>query len=109
VKTHPLVKNQDLANLPESLRTGFQRAIVPSLSIDPYGCNGIPSHDLERELVGWRALEIEEMGECYRLVYRIVEPLERRCVEIVSFDAHDPAYDKAKDRTISERARSRAG
>lgn len=98
VKIHPLVKKQDLPNLPKDLQEGFNYAIVPTLEIDPYGCNGIPNHDLERELDGWSALEIDEHGEAYRLVYRVDESPQKMSVEIISFDIHDPAYDKAKER-----------
>lgn len=105
MRSHPLVKKQDLPNLPEGLREGFDLAIVPALRIDPYGCNGIPSHDLERELTGWRALEIVECGEAYRLVYRVDDSPQRMVVDIISFDLHDAAYDKAKERRPKEAVR----
>ena len=103
LRIHPLVRTQDLKNLPEDLRAGFDLAIIPALGIDPYNCEGIPSHDLDRELKGCRALEIEEKEGCYRLVYRIDESPQKMLVEIISFDIHDAAYDKAKIRLPKEK------
>ena len=105
VRISPQVKNEDLPGLSKELQQDFYEIFLEVLGEDPYTCKGLPSHELTRELTGWCALEIDECGDAYRLVYRINETL--KVVEIVSFDVHDAAYDKAKDRTLAERARSR--
>lgn len=66
---------------------------------DPCDCGGFPSHFLTGQLTGCRALEIDWTGTSYRLVYRVYESPAPRRILILSFDEHDPAYDKAKART----------
>lgn len=104
VRIHPLVKKQDLPRLPRELRQDFYEIFVLVLETDPYECNGLPCHTLARELAGWRTMDIDECGVAYRLVYKISDssPKSMR-VDIVSFDIHDPAYDKAKERTRQQR------
>jgi hypothetical protein len=36
----------------------------------------------------------------YRLVYRIYEKPTPKRVRVISFDIHDPAYEKAKQRVM---------
>ncbi|MBD2773845.1 hypothetical protein [Iningainema tapete] len=102
IKIHPQVKKQDLPELSQEMQDDFWQVFIPILEIDPYSCCGFSSHDLVRELKGWRALEIERevegYEEVYRLVYQITDTLKNKSVEIISFGLHDPAYDKAYER-----------
>ncbi len=68
------------------------------LALDPYQTLGFPSHSLTGKLKGCRALEIDWNEIPYRLVYRIYEKPSPKRVVILSFAAHDPAYEKAKNR-----------
>jgi mRNA interferase RelE/StbE len=63
------------------------------------------SHDLDpsRELSGCRALDIIYLQEHYRIVYRVDNRPKFRRVDIISFDRHNPAYDKAANRTFRSR------
>lgn len=99
VRSHPKIKNEDLPQLPKELREDFEDIKI-LLSVDPYSCKGlINSHKLERNLEGYRALELEYCDEAYRLVYRVYElPVDNKKVDIISFAIHDPAYDRAKER-----------
>lgn len=101
VKIDPRVNQEDIPGLPESLQTDFYEVFIPILKFDPYNCQGFPCHLLQGRLKDYRALEIEWLGDvnAYRLVYRIYEKPAPKRVVIISFDQHDPAYDKAKVRT----------
>lgn len=103
MKIHPLVEKKDLPGLPKELQQDFRSLFVPILQIEPHRCQGLPCHKLERELKGWQALEIDECGVAYRLVYRIYDMPGVMRVDIESFDVHDPAYEKAKERTYKQR------
>jgi len=75
------------------------------LQTEPYKCEGFPHHALKGELAGYYALGIEWEGNpnAFRLVYRIYDKPAPRTVAIISFDKHDPAYDKAKNRARRKR------
>lgn len=49
---------------------------------------------------GYHALEIAFDDAEYRLVYRIFEKPTPKRVRVISFDIHDPAYEKAKERVM---------
>ncbi|CBN53821.1 MULTISPECIES: hypothetical protein [Kamptonema] len=98
VKINPLVNTQDLPNLPEQLQEEFS-VYQLVLAKNPYQPRGVPSHDLDGRLNGYRTLDINWDGIAYRLVYRIYESPTPKRVFIISFEEHDPAYDKAKERT----------
>ncbi len=102
-QTHALVISEDLPALPPELRTTFLNEYRPILSADPYGCSGLPHHDLTGRLIDYRTLDIDWEGVSYRLVYRVYETPSPRRVYVVSFDEHDPAYEKAKERTGRKR------
>ena len=98
IKSHRLVEEQDLRELPPDLQLIFADIRQAVLLIDPYRCLGLPSHSLRGELVNYRALEIDWQGIAYRLVYRIYETPAPRRVVILSFAGHDPAYARAVER-----------
>ena len=99
-QTHPLITSQDLPKLPSELRTKFWDDYRSALASDPYRSSGIPNHSLSGKLLNYRALEVDWAGTAYRLVYRIYESPAPHRVLVLSFDKHNPAYDKAKARTI---------
>lgn len=98
-QTHPLVMSEDLPAVPEELRTAFSEDYRPILCEDPYDCRGYPNHNLKGRLNDFRTLDIDFGGIFYRLVYRVYESPAPKRVYVVSFAEHDPAYDKAKERT----------
>lgn len=108
VKILPAVKAEDLPDLSREMTTDLLEVFVPILESDPYNCCELfPSHDLVRELNGWRAMEIERdvdgYREVYRLVYKIVDTPKDKTVTIAAFHLHDPAYDRAKERVVQGR------
>ncbi|MEB3309194.1 MAG: hypothetical protein VKJ02_03095 [Snowella sp.] len=98
LQIHQLVKTEDLSNLSESLQEDFQDICTTVLAQDPYRCLGFLNHPLKGRLKDYRTLEIDFDGVAYRLVYRIYEKPSPKRVFVISFDQHDPAYDKAKER-----------
>jgi mRNA interferase RelE/StbE len=100
VKVHRLVYSQDLPNLPEKLREDFEAIYIKVLKVDPYNRRGLKGHDLNpnRELSGFKTFDIYYLGDSYRIVYKIDDSPKIMRVDIISFDFHDPAYDKATDR-----------
>ena len=57
-----------------------------------------PDLVLKGRLKGYHSLEIPYNNQEYRLVYRIYDkPIPKR-VKVISFDVHDPAYEKAQQR-----------
>ena len=102
-QTHALVISQDLPALPPELRTTFLDEYRSILSADPYGCSGFPNHKLTGRLKDYRTLDINWEGVSYRLVYRVYESPTPKRVFVVSFDEHDAAYEKAKERTGRKR------
>ena len=98
VKVNHLVREEDLPQLSEGLRKDFEDFCNSIFVEDPYNCLGLDNHTLKGDLRGYRALEIDENGVSYRLVYRIYERPAPKRVFILSFAEHDLAYEKAKDR-----------
>ncbi|MDJ0598110.1 MAG: hypothetical protein QNJ37_04635 [Crocosphaera sp.] len=98
VKANHLVREEDLPKLSEALRKDFEDFCNSIFVEDPYNCLGLDNHTLKGYLRGYRALEIDENGISYRLVYRIYEKPSPKRVFILSFAEHDLAYQKAKER-----------
>lgn len=100
VQVHPQVYSQDLPELPEQLQDEFL-FYQQVLTIIPQNPSRVPSHNLKGSLTDYRALDVEWEGNpnAYKLVYRIYEKPAPRRVVIISFAEHDPAYDRAKNRT----------
>ncbi|MEW6498292.1 MAG: hypothetical protein AB1589_38200 [Cyanobacteriota bacterium] len=96
---HPKIDSEDLPALPTELQEDFSELYKPILMADPYRCGGFPNHPLSGKLKDCRTLEIDWEGISYRLVYRVYESPAPKRVFVISFDEHDPAYDKAKQRT----------
>lgn len=96
---HPQIESEDLPALPTELQEDFRELYKPILMADPYRCGGFPNHALSGRLKDYRTLEIDWEGISYRLVYRVYESPTPKRVLVVSFDEHDPAYEKAKQRT----------
>jgi hypothetical protein len=96
---HPQIESEDLLTLPTELQEDFRELYKPILITDPYRCGGFPNHALSGRLKDYRTLEIDWEGISYRLVYRVYESPTPKRVLVVSFDEHDPAYEKAKQRT----------
>ena len=94
---------EDLPALPEELQADFQDICKSVFTVDPHNCLGLPNHTLVGGLVGYRALDIDWGGADYRLVYRIYESPAPRRVLVLSFDEHDPAYNKAFARSKRHR------
>jgi hypothetical protein len=97
VKIHQKINNDDLPLLPNQLKKDFP-FYQQILAIDPYDTCNLPSHNLIGKLINCRALEIDWNGMVYRLVYKIYDSPPPKRVLILSFDQHDPAYNKAKKR-----------
>lgn len=101
LQVHPLVISEDLPILPMVLRTDFESLFKPILQSCPDTGGILSCHKLKGDLRGYHALEIPFDDAEYRLVYRIFEKPAPRRVKLISFDIHDPAYGKAKERVIS--------
>lgn len=110
VKVRPEVEKEDLPSVCEDLKKKFNLC-TKILGINPYECYieidedrsiSFRSHDLTRELLGYRAIEIpyriEGYLENYRLVYRIIDKDRIKQVEVISFGLHDYSYDMATSR-----------
>lgn len=112
IKRHPHLY-RDLQDVSEELREKFEKLYTKILSIDPYNCYleinadkciQLDNHklDSQRELTGYRAIDIiytiEAYREHYRIIYKIINTDNQKCVEIVSFGLHDYAYDIARQR-----------
>lgn len=100
VKVHPKVETEDFQNLPDELQQSFCNAFVKVLSQDPHNRLGMKGHSLKRELLGFDTIDVKYLGEAYRVVYRIDDRPQVMRVDVYSFDRHDPAYDKAKNRAL---------
>lgn len=115
VRKHPAIKREDFPNLPDHLVDYFE-LFEALLTEDPYFPESLLdddfetesgirfySHDLDPPLSEHRALDIIYLREHYRVVYKIDDRPQSMKVDIYSFDRHDPAYDKAKNRSLGRR------
>jgi mRNA interferase RelE/StbE len=111
-KKNRAIEREDFPNLPDYLVDYFE-LFDALLSQNPYYPESILdddfeaetgirfySHDLGYPLLDHRALNIIYLREHYRLVYKIDDRPEAMRVDMYSFDRHDPAYDKAKNRAL---------
>ena len=100
LQVHPLVLSEDLPNLPTVLQADFEGLFKPILQSSPETGGILSCHKLKGDLRGYHALEILHDEAEYRLVYRIYEKPTPKRVRVISFDIHDPAYEKAKQRVM---------
>ncbi len=100
LQVHPLVFSEDLPNLPTVLQADFESLFKPILQSSPETGGILSCHKLKGDLRGYHALEIPYDEAEYRLVYRIYEKPAPKRVRVISFDIHDPAYEKAKQRVM---------
>jgi mRNA interferase RelE/StbE len=98
LQVHPLVFSEDLPTLPKELQSDFEKLFKPILQISPNNGGILSCHKLKGRLKGYHALEIKYNNQQYRLVYRIYDKPSPKRVKIISFDVHDPAYEKAQQR-----------
>jgi Txe/YoeB family toxin of Txe-Axe toxin-antitoxin module len=98
LQVHPLVLSEDLPILPVILRVDFEELFKPILQSSPDTGGILSFHKLKGDLRGYHALEIPFDDAEYRLVYRIFDKPAPKRVRVISFDIHDPAYEKAKER-----------
>jgi mRNA interferase RelE/StbE len=98
LRTHLKFECEDFPALPGEVQRLYQAVYESILSNDPYDCKGFPHHLLQGKLKDCRTLEIEWNGITYRLVYKIYESPAPKRVFVISFDEHNPAYEKAKAR-----------
>lgn len=113
VSLHHLFVKEDFnsKDLPPDLRDDFLKVYKVDLARNPYpGFSKIRKHELlNKPLAGYYAVDItwttrwkdKIFKQEYRIVYGIDE--NNKMVEIISFDHHDSAYDKAKERTRGTR------
>jgi Txe/YoeB family toxin of Txe-Axe toxin-antitoxin module len=100
LQVHPLVLSEDLSNLLTILQSDFEGLFKPILQSSPETGEVLSCHKLKGDLRGYHALEIPYDEAEYRLVYRIYEKPAPKRVRVISFDIHDPAYEKAKQRAM---------
>jgi mRNA interferase RelE/StbE len=100
VWVNPRVRKEDFPNLPEELQERFDMLFVPVLELDPYNRRGLKGHTLKRELRGYCTIDVQYNGFPYRVVYFIDDSPEVMEVKVYTFERHDPAYDKAKNRAL---------
>jgi Txe/YoeB family toxin of Txe-Axe toxin-antitoxin module len=100
LQVHPLVLSEDLPNLPTVLQADFEGLFKPILQSSPETGGILSCHKLKGDLRGYHALGILYDEAEYRLVYRIYEKPTPKRVRAISFDIHDPAYEKAKQRVM---------
>jgi Txe/YoeB family toxin of Txe-Axe toxin-antitoxin module len=102
LQVHPLVFSEDLPSLSKELKSDFERLFKPILQLSPNDGGILSCHKLKGKLKGYHSLEITYNNQEYRLVYRIYDkPIPKR-VKIISFDVHDPAYEKAQQRVTKQ-------
>jgi mRNA interferase RelE/StbE len=115
IRKDPALKTEDFPNLPDYL-VGYFELFEALLSENPYSPESLLdgdfetetgirfySHDLGRPLSEHRALDIVYLRQHYRVVYKIDDRPQAMKVNVYSFDRHDPAYDKAKNRSLGKR------
>ena len=100
LQVHPFILSEDLSNLPTVLQADFESLFKPILQSSPETGGILNCHKLKGDLCGYHALEIPYDEAEYRLVYRIYEKPVPKRVRMISFDIHDPAYEKAKQRVM---------
>lgn len=100
LQVHPLVLSEYLPNLPTVLQSDFEGLFKPVLQSSPETGGVLSCHKLKGNLRGYHALEIPYDEAEYRLVYRIYEKPAPKRVRVISFDIHDPAYEKAKQKVM---------
>ncbi len=98
-RVHALVEAEDLVKLPKELVAEFENVFKPILIDDPYNCHGFTCYQKRGKLANYHGWEIDYNGVAYRLIYRIYEYPAPKRVFVISFDEHDEAYDKAKQRS----------
>ena len=98
LQVHPLVISEYLPILPMILRIDCEGLFKPILQSSPDTGGILSCHKLRGDLRGYHALEIPFDDAEYRLVYRIFKKPTPKRVRVISFDLHDPAYEKAKQR-----------
>ncbi len=114
VHLHSLCVKDDMNSgvLPPDLFDDFFELYKPNLARNPYpGSSKIRKHELlNKPLSGYYAIDISWIkrwkDKTFRIEYRIVYGIDetRKRVNVLSFDHHDSAYDKAKERTREIRA-----
>ena len=110
IVTHPKVE-EDLQALPEEINTHYEGVYCYILSIDPYNRCGLSGHYLEHgRLKGLYTIDLKDASEkTYRVVYKISElPNKQPEVFVISVDRHDDAYQKANERYIPPRPKSKS-
>jgi mRNA interferase RelE/StbE len=100
VWVNPRVRKEDFPNLPEELRERFDTLFLRILAVDPYNRRGLKGHTLERELRGYRTIDVQHNGLPYRLVYLIDDSPDVMEVKVYTFERHDPAYERARNRAL---------
>lgn len=103
VRLHHRLRREDFPNLPDELQKRFDTLFLRVLAVDPYNRRGFSGHSLDRELSGFDTIDVKHLGEAYRVVYRIDDDPEVMRVTVYSFDRHDPAYEKARNRALGWR------
>lgn len=114
IRKDPSIRKEDFPKLPTYLVDYFE-LFEALLSVNPYAPESLLdgdfesetgirfySHDLDpsRELAFHRALNVIYLREHYRVVYRIDDRPQSMRVDVYSFDRHDSAYDKARNRSL---------
>jgi mRNA interferase RelE/StbE len=112
IRKNSALKKEDFPNLPDYL-VGYFELFEALLSENPYSPESLLdgdfeaetgirfySHDLDPPLSEHRALNIVYLRQHYRVVYKIDDRPQAMKVDVYSFDRHDPAYDKAKNRSL---------
>jgi mRNA-degrading endonuclease RelE of RelBE toxin-antitoxin system len=103
LQVHPAVEKEDLPKLAEQLQKDYQTLFKAILQTTPEDGGQLKCHQLFGKLRGYNALEICYGGDQYRLIYKIHKKPAPLRVRIISFDIHDPAYEKAQARVKNPR------
>jgi mRNA interferase RelE/StbE len=100
VWVHPKIRKEDFQNLPDDLQKHFDSIFLRVLAVDPYSRRGLRGHLLKRELDGYQTIDIGHLGVEYRIIYHINDSPEIMKVSVYTFERHDPAYERAKQRAL---------